>query len=115
MTCDSFSRAMRGLYIFTSAIMVKSLGTLAFLGCFPIRIGPTPPLNPQTTLDSCIQTFFLRVSTLYRVGEGELRENFEKDALFYEGTHKLRKIMNTAVLLRLNNVFVFQGNEAKRN
>ena len=22
-------------------------------------------------------------------GEGELRENFEKDALFYEGTHKL--------------------------
>ena len=45
--------------------------------------------------------------------EGELRENFEKDALFYEGTHKLRKIMNTAVLLRLNNVFVFSGQQGK--
>ena len=30
---------------------------------------------------TCIQNFF-RVSTLYRVGEGELQENFEKDALF---------------------------------
>ena len=90
----------------------QSLGTLAFLECFPIRIGPTPPLNPQTTLDSCIQTFFLRVSTLYRVGEGELRENFENDALFYEGTHKLWKIMNTAVLLRLNNV-IFSGQQGK--
>ena len=39
--------------------------------------------------------------------EGELRENFEKDALFYEGTHNLQKIINTAVLLRSNNVFFF--------
>ena len=37
-------------------------------------------------LDACIQNFF-PVSTLYRVagwgvgGEGELQENFEKDAL----------------------------------
>ena len=39
--------------------------------------------------------------------EAELRENFEKDALFYEGTHNLQKIINTAVLLRSNNVFFF--------
>ena len=43
---------------------------------------------------------FSRVSTLYRVGEGELREIFEKVALVYEGTltQKLQKIMNTALL-----------------
>ena len=61
--------------------MDKSLETLAFLGRFTIHTGPTPPLTPQTMLDACIQNFF-RVSTLYRVGEGELQENFEKDALF---------------------------------
>ena len=47
------------------------------------------------------------------MGEGELRENFEKDALFYEGTHKLQEIINTAVLLRLNNVFFFSGQQGK--
>ena len=52
------------------------------LGRFPVRTGPTPPLTPQTKFDACIQNFF-RVSILYRVGEGELQENFEKDALFY--------------------------------
>ena len=59
----------------------KSWDTFAFLGRFPIHTGPTPSLIPQTMLDACIQNFF-RVSTLYRVGEGELQENFEKDALF---------------------------------
>ena len=29
----------------------------------------------------------------YRRRGGELQENFEKDALFYEGTQKLQKIM----------------------
>ena len=40
-----------------------------------------PPFTPQTMLDECIQNF-LRDSTLYRVGEEELQENFEKDPLF---------------------------------
>ena len=31
-------------------------------------------------------------------GEGELQENFEKDALFYEGIQKLQKIVNTTLL-----------------
>ena len=66
---------------------LKSWDTFAFLRRFPIHTCPTPPLTPQRMLDACIQNFF-RVSTLYRVGEGELRENFEKDALFYEGTQK---------------------------
>ena len=32
--------------------------------------------------------FFFRGSTFYRVGERELQESFDKDALFYEGTQK---------------------------
>ena len=59
----------------------KSWDTFASLGRFPIHTGPTPSLTPQTMLDPCIQDFF-RVSTLYRVGEGELQENFINDALF---------------------------------
>ena len=39
-----------------------------------------------------------RVSTLCRVGEGEMQENFEKDALSYEGTEKWQKNNDTAVL-----------------
>ena len=58
----------------------KSWDTFAFLGCFSIHTGPTPPLTPQTMLDACIQNFF-RDSTLYRVGEGELQENLENDAV----------------------------------
>ena len=59
----------------------KSWDSFEFLGHFPMHTGPAPPLTPQTMLDACIQNFF-RVSSLYRVGEGVLQENFEKDALF---------------------------------
>ena len=59
----------------------KSWDTFAFLGCFPIHTGRTPPLTPQTMLDACIQNFFW-VSTCIGWGEGELQENFENDALF---------------------------------
>ena len=59
----------------------KSWDTLAFLGHFPMHTGPTPPLTPQTMLYARILNFF-RVSSLSRVGEGVLQENFENDALF---------------------------------
>ena len=36
----------------------KSWDTFAFLGCFSIHTGRTPPLTPQTMLDACIQNFF---------------------------------------------------------
>ena len=36
----------------------KSWDTFAFLGCFSIHTGPTPPLTPQTMLDACIPNFF---------------------------------------------------------
>ena len=35
-----------------------------------------------------VSRIFFRVSTLYRVGEGELQENFENAELFKEGTEK---------------------------
>ena len=50
----------------------------------------------QTTLDTYIQNIY-RVSTSYKVGEGELEPIFEKDALFFEDTQKLHKIMNKAL------------------
>ena len=34
------------------------------------------------------------------MGGEELQENFEKDALFYEGTEKWQKNMNTALLFQ---------------
>ena len=34
------------------------------------------------------------------MGEGELQENSEKDALFWEGTEKWQKNMNIAVLFQ---------------
>ena len=55
----------------------KSWGNLQFPERFPIHTGPTPPFTPQTILDVCIEE-----------GEEELEKNFEKDALFYEGTEK---------------------------
>ena len=70
----------------------KSWDTLAFLRRFPIHTCPTPHLTPQEMLDMCCQNSF-RVSNLYWVGEGELQDNFEKDALFYKGTHKLQKLL----------------------
>ena len=78
----------------------KSWDTFAFLGRFPIHTGPTTPLTPQTVLHACIQNFF-RVLTLYSVGgKEELQENFEKYALFWEGTEKWQKNMNFVVLSR---------------
>ena len=65
---------------FATTIMDKSLGTLGFLGRFPIHTEPTPPLTPQTMLDACIQNFS-EFQLCIGWGEGERQENFEKDAL----------------------------------
>ena len=35
---------------------------------------------------------------MYRVGEGELQENFKKETLFNEGTQKLQEVLNIALL-----------------
>ena len=62
--------------------MGKSLGTLLrFRGVFQFTQAQPLPLPHKQCWTLGLLNFF-RVSTLYRVGEGELQENFEKDALF---------------------------------
>ena len=76
----------------------KSLAdNFAFVGLFSVHTCPTPFPTPQTKLNVCIQNFF---EFQHCVGwrEGVLQEHFAKDELFYEGIHKLQKIMNTALL-----------------
>ena len=51
---------------------------------------------PQTTLDSFIQNYSL-VSTLYRVGEGELQDIFKKVALFCEGNQEVQKLYDCCI------------------
>ena len=65
----------------------KSWDTSAFLWRLPIHTGPTPPLTPQTMLDECIQNFS-EFQLCKGWVEGELQDNFEKDALFNEVTEK---------------------------
>ena len=67
----------------------KSWDTFAFLGRFPIHTGPTPPLIPQTILDACIQNFFFRVSTLYRVGGGRTTRKFRKRCTVLRGNGEI--------------------------
>ena len=62
------------------------LGVLQFT-----HVQPLPWPNKQLwTRVSGISSEF----QLFIVGEGELQEHFVKDALFYEGTQKLQKVMN---------------------
>ena len=58
----------------------KSWDTFAFLRHFPIHTGPTPPLTPQCWI--CVSRIFSEFQLSIGWGEGELQENFEKDALF---------------------------------
>ena len=62
--------------------MDKSLGArLYFWGFFQfILVQPLP--SPHKQCWTRVSRIFFRVSALHRVGEGELQENFEKDALF---------------------------------
>ena len=79
--------------------MDKSLGTLLhFWGIF--QFTQTQPLPSPTNKDGRVYLeFFFRVSTLYTVGEGELQENFKKDAPFFMREHRIeREKRNTALL-----------------
>ena len=93
-------------------IMEKSLGTLLhFWGIFQFTHA-----QPLASRHKQCWTLVSRIFSEFRLcigwGKGELRENFEKDALFYEGTQILPKIMNTTLLFwgRLSKIgwlFVF--------
>ena len=83
-----------GVWEVIATIMVKNRGALFISGAF--SNSHKPNLSPQPTNNVGLvypEFFFLWVSTLYRVGEGKLRENFENDALFHEGTQKLSMIV----------------------
>ena len=68
--------------------MNKSLGVLLHFWAFCYSHKPNPSPHPTNN----VGRVYLEFLTLYRVGKGELQENFEKDALIYEGTQKDRKI-----------------------
>ena len=76
-----FTRSSKQMKIKWTTIMDKSLGTLAFLGVFQFTQVQHPFPSPHKQCCTRVS----RIFPLYGVGEGKLQENFEKDALFYEG------------------------------
>ena len=80
------------LYIFQT-IIDRGLGT----GRFPVLIGPTSPITPQTMLDACIQNSF-RVSICTGWGEGITARKFRKGCTVLWRNTEWRKNMNIALL-----------------
>ena len=71
---------------------------------------PNPPPHKQHWM--CVSRIFSKFLQCVGQGERELQENFKKDALFFEGTQKLQKIMSFALLSqgllsRIENVLIF--------
>ena len=70
---------------------------LHFWGVFQFtQVQPLPSPHKQSW------TYVSRIFSLFQLcmgeGEGELEENFEKEALFYEGTEKWQEHINIALL-----------------
>ena len=80
--------------------MDRSLGTLKhFCGVFKFAQAqplPSPHKQSRTRASRIFPEFQLCIGW----GEGELQDNFEKDALFCESTKKVQVIMNTALLFQ---------------
>ena len=68
--------------------MDKSLGTLLrFWGVFQFtQVQPLP--SPHKQCWTRVSRIFSEFQLCIGWGEGELQENFEKDALLYEGSEK---------------------------
>ena len=65
----------------------KSWASLHFWGVFPLtRDQPLP--STTNNVGRVYPEFFSEFQLCIGWGEGELQENFEKGALFYEGTEK---------------------------
>ena len=60
----------------------KSWDTFAFGGRFPIHTGPTPRPSPHKQYWTRVSRIFSEFQLCIGWGEGDLQENFEKDALF---------------------------------
>ena len=66
-------------------ILDKSLGTLCISGVFSKSNRSNPSSHPTNNVG---REFFSEFQLCIELGEGEVQENFEKGALFYEGTEK---------------------------
>ena len=79
--------------------MDKSLGTLLhFWGVFQFTQAQPLPSPDKQNWTRVSRIFFSEFQVCIGWGEGELQENFKKDARFYEGTQKWQNNMNTALL-----------------
>ena len=76
----------------------KSWDTLQFGGVFQFTSVQPLPSPHHHQCWRCVSRIFFHVSTLYRVGVKRTAKKIEKDALFYEGTEKWKKNMNSAAL-----------------
>ena len=75
----------------------KDLRHLHFWDVFQFtQVQPLP--SPRKQCWTSASWIFSEFQLCIGWGEGELQENFEKGALFYEGTEKWQKNMNNAVL-----------------
>ena len=79
--------------------MDKRLGTLLLSwGVFHVFSYAQPLPSPHKQRWTRVSRIFSECQLCLGWREGELKENVGKDALFYEVTQKLQKIMNTAFL-----------------
>ena len=75
------------------------MGHFCFPGAFSTYSHmPNPSPHPTNNVGRVYPEFFSECQLCLGWREGELKENVGKDALFYEVTQKLQKIMNTAFL-----------------
>ena len=100
-----------------TTIMHKSLGTLLHIwGIFQFtQVQPLP--SPHKQCWTCVSSIFFEFQLCVVWGEGELKENFEKDALFHEGTEKWQKNLNVALLSQKRLTMIvalFSGSEGTR-
>ena len=101
MTIVNYTRTERVCKpLFAKALKLQSCWTKV-LGHFWVifqftQVQPLP--SPHKQCWTCVSRIFFEFQLCMGWGEGELQENFTKDALFYEGTKKWQKNMNTAVL-----------------
>ena len=77
----------------------KVLGYFCISGAFSNSDRPNPSPHPTNNVGRVYPDFFFSEFQLCMGWEqGDLQENLEKDALFFEGTQKLQKNVNTAFL-----------------
>ena len=81
-------------------VWTKVFGHLGVSGAFSNSHRPNPSAHPTNKVGRAYPEFFPSFNFVKDGGwrKGELQENFEKDPLFYEGTQKWQKNMNTALL-----------------